>query len=246
MSAGLAGRVALVTGAASGIGRAIAGALAGAGAAVAIVDRDAEGLAAVTADVPGTYPFTADLADTAGLPGLVDRVSAALGPIDVLVNDAGVLPSTGLLDTDVEVWNRVFAVNLVAPWQLIVHVGRQMIERGGGHVVNIASSSAFRAQSTYGAYGVSKAALVALTRAAAAELGPHGINVNAVAPGPTLTPMIGDPAALSAMASDGPLANLLRRVSVPDDVAGVVLFLCSPASRQMTGQVLHTSAGAVV
>ena len=246
----LAGRVAIVTGAASGIGRAIATTLAGAGATVALVDRDEEGLAAVVADgavdPASLCAFAADLADVDALPGLVERIVSALGPVDVLVNDAAVLPRAGVLDTDVETWERTFAVNLVAPWQLIVHVGRSMVERGAGHIVNIASSSAFRAQATHGAYGVSKAALVALTRAAAAELGPFGVNVNAVAPGPTLTPMIRDPEGVTAFVSTGPGANLLHRVSVPDDVAGVVLFLCSPASRQMTGQVLHTSAGAVL
>jgi NAD(P)-dependent dehydrogenase (short-subunit alcohol dehydrogenase family) len=125
-----------------------------------------------------------------------------------------------------------------------------MIERGGGgRIINLSSSSAFRARNSPLAYASSKAALVQLTRSAAAELGPHDINVNAVAPGITATPMtqvIGNAEALQRVASSGPLENLFHRVSQPEDVAAVILFLCLPASRQITGQTIHTSAGAVV
>jgi NAD(P)-dependent dehydrogenase (short-subunit alcohol dehydrogenase family) len=99
-------------------------------------------------------------------------------------------------------------------------------------------------------YASSKAALTSLTRTAASDLGPHGINVNAVAPGPTRTPYraarLGEGASFEQMASEGPMANLLHQVAEVDDVAEVILFLCSPASRQITGQTLHTSAGFIV
>jgi NAD(P)-dependent dehydrogenase (short-subunit alcohol dehydrogenase family) len=130
------------------------------------------------------------------------------------------------------------------------HVARHMIERGGGgRIVNISSSSAFRARNSRIAYATSKAALVQLTRCAAAELGRHDINVNAVAPGITKTGMtraFGGDEALLRIASSGPLENLFHRVSEPADVAAAILFLCLPASRQITGQTIHTSAGAVV
>jgi NAD(P)-dependent dehydrogenase (short-subunit alcohol dehydrogenase family) len=130
------------------------------------------------------------------------------------------------------------------------HVARHMIDRGGGgRIVNLSSSSAFRARNSPMAYATSKAALVQLTRSAAAELGRYDINVNAIAPGITATGMtkgFGDAAALERVASAGPLENLFHRVSQPEDVAAAVLFLCIPASRQITGQTIHTSAGAVV
>jgi NAD(P)-dependent dehydrogenase (short-subunit alcohol dehydrogenase family) len=125
-----------------------------------------------------------------------------------------------------------------------------MIASGrGGSIVNVSSSSAFRAVSSGGPYGISKAGLGALTRGAAWELGPYGINVNAVAPGLTRSAITGhafDEEGLQQAVQSGPLANLLGRVSEPEDVANVIAFLCLPASRQITGQVIHTSAGAVI
>ena len=141
-------------------------------------------------------------------------------------------------------------INLTTPFVLSQLLGRRMIAGGmGGSIINVSSTSAFRAVSSGGPYGVSKAGLCALTRAAASELGQFGINVNAVAPGLTRTAITArafDDESLDAAVHGGPLANLLGRVSEPEDVANVIAFLCLPASRQITGQVLHTSAGAVV
>jgi NAD(P)-dependent dehydrogenase (short-subunit alcohol dehydrogenase family) len=173
------------------------------------------------------------------------------GRIDILVNCAGVAGrGQTLLELDQHDWDLVHGVNLKAPLLLMKHVARHMIERGGGgRIVNISSSSAFRARNSPIAYATSKAALVQLTRCAAAELGRHDINVNAVAPGITKTGMtraFGGDEALLRIASSGPLENLFHRVSEPADVAAAILFLCLPASRQITGQTIHTSAGAVV
>jgi len=121
-----------------------------------------------------------------------------------------------------------------------------MVERGKGRIVNVTSSSAFRARFSKFAYGASKAALVQLTRSVAAELGPLGINVNAVAPGLTRTPSIAELGDPDERMRSGPLANLFERLSEPEDVADVIVFLCSPASRQITAQTVHVSAGAVV
>ena len=197
------------------------------------------------------FALPIDLADTARIPGAVARVIERLGKIDALVNCAGVTGRfQSLLDMEEDNWDFVQTVNLKAAMLMMKHVAKHMIERGGGgRIVNISSSSAFRARQSPIAYASSKAALVQLTRSAAAELGPHNINVNAIAPGITATGMtrvIGDAAALEKVASSGPLENLFHRVSQPEDVAAAILFLCQPGSRQITGQTLHTSAGAVV
>jgi NAD(P)-dependent dehydrogenase (short-subunit alcohol dehydrogenase family) len=250
MTQALEGKVALVTGAASGIGRSIALLLARQGAEMVLVDRDAAGLAE-TGKHTGGHQIVADLAD----PAVVVRAGAEAverpGGVDILVNAAGITGSgVSLLDTPLEVWNQVHAVNCTAPFLLTQAVGRGMVARGrGGRIVNITSSSAHRALQSKASYGSSKAALAQLTRIAAAELGPYDINVNAVAPGLTRTPIVArafTPDELAAALTQGPLVNLLHRISEPEDIAEVVLFLCLPASRQITGQTVHVSAGAIV
>ena len=252
MSSELSGKVALVTGSASGIGRATVSALLGAGATVAALDRDEAGVKAVV-DLGGdrAAALTVNLADTKLIHSTVARVIQQFGRIDVLVNCAGIAGRfQSLVDIDEEAWDLVQTVNLKAPMLLMKYVAKHMIDRGGGgRIINVSSSSAFRARNSPIAYAASKAAIVQLTRSAAAELGPHDINVNAVAPGITATGMtriLGDADALLRAASSGPLENLFHRVSQPEDVAAAILFLCMPGSRQITGQTIHTSAGAVV
>jgi NAD(P)-dependent dehydrogenase (short-subunit alcohol dehydrogenase family) len=244
-------QVALVTGAASGIGRASALALAKAGATIAILDMNAAGAKSIVSDIERSggkaHAVVADLSDLVALPAHVQAVAEQLGPIDILVNCAAYSePTTSLFDVDMELWNKALTVDLTAPFEMIRLVGRSMVQRGGGRIVNVSSSSAFRARFSKFAYGAAKAGLVQLTRSVAAELGPLGVNVNAVAPGLTRTPAIvnmGDP---EELIRSGPLANLLERLSEPEDVAEVILFLCLPGSRQITGQTIHVSAGAVV
>ena len=251
----LEGRVALVTGAASGIGEATARALANAGAEIAVLDRDADGAGRVADTINDeggrAQPFAVDLEQIDAIPGAVGHVLAEMGHIDILVNGAAVGDGNAgqVLEIDLAAWERIFTINLTAPMLLIEHVGRHMVERGqGGRIVNISSSSAFRAQRSPAAYASSKAALVQLTRCAAAQLARHDINVNAVAPGLTETGMTEAMGAegLQQGVEEGPLANLFRRVSQPADVAQAVLFLCLPGTRQVTAQTIHTSAGAVV
>jgi NAD(P)-dependent dehydrogenase (short-subunit alcohol dehydrogenase family) len=255
MSAELAGQVAIVTGGASGIGWATVLGLIQAGAAVAVLDRDEAGVTAVVEQSQQaggkTLPIPFNLADTKQIPTVVARVLQQLGRVDILINCAGVTGRfQSLLEMEEDNWDFVQAVNLKAAMLMMKHVARHMIDRGGGgRIVNISSSSAFRARNSPIAYASSKAALVQLTRSTAAELGPHNINVNAVAPGITATAMtkaIGDAEALQKTASNGPLENLFHRVSQPEDVAAAIVFLCLPGSRQITGQTIHTSAGAVV
>jgi len=255
MSSELAGKVAIVTGGASGIGRATVAALLGVRASVAVIDRDEAGLNAVVEQARKSggdaLAVRLDLADLKAIPGAVAQVVQQRGRIDILVNAAGVAGRfQRLVDIDEENWDLVHTVNLKAPLLLMKYVAKHILERGGGgRIVNISSSSAFRARNSPMAYASSKAALVQLTRCAAAELGSHDINVNAIAPGITATGMtraLGDAEALQRVASAGPLENLFHRVSQPEDVAAAILFLCLPGSRQITGQTIHTSAGAVI
>jgi NAD(P)-dependent dehydrogenase (short-subunit alcohol dehydrogenase family) len=255
MTSELSGKVALVTGGASGIARATVLTLLQAGAAVATLDRDEAGVNAVVEQGKQSggkaLAIAFDLTDTRAIPGVVERVIRELGRIDILVNAAGV-PGRfrSLLESEEQDWDFIHTVNLKAPMLLMKHVAQHMIARGGGgRIVNISSSSAFRARNSPVAYASSKAGIVQLTRSAAAELGRYDINVNAIAPGITATGMtrpLGDAEALLNLASSGPLENLFHRVSLPEDVAAAILFLCLPGSRQITAQVIHTSAGAVV
>jgi len=255
MTSELSGKVALVTGGASGIARATVLALLQAGATVAALDRDEAGVKAVVEQGKQSggkaLAIGFDLTDTKSIPGVVERVVRELGRIDILVNAAGVAGRfRNLLETEEQDWDFIHTVNLKAPMLLMKHVAQHMIARGGGgRIVNISSSSAFRARNSPIAYASSKAGIVQLTRSAAAELGRYDINVNAIAPGITATGMtrpLGDAEALLNIASSGPLENLFHRVSQPEDVAAAILFLCLPGSRQITAQVIHTSAGAVV
>ncbi len=255
MTSELSGKVALVTGGASGIARATVLALLQAGATVAALDRDEAGVKAVVEQGKQSggkaLAIAFDLTDTKSIQGVVERVIRELGRIDILVNAAGVAGRfRNLLETEEQDWDFIHTVNLKAPMLLMKHVAQHMIARGGGgRIVNISSSSAFRARNSPIAYASSKAGIVQLTRSAAAELGRYDINVNAIAPGITATGMtrpLGDAEALLNIASSGPLENLFHRVSQPEDVAAAIVFLCLPGSRQITAQVIHTSAGAVV
>ena len=247
-------RVALVTGGASGIGRASVQALAEAGARVAVVDRDSSGAEQVAQQAElaqaTARAFAVDLADADAIAPVVEAVLAEFGRIDVLVNSAGISTHRNVTEFSDEDYEQVMAINLKAPFWLTRAVARHMIERGGGgRIVNLSSSSAFRASAAPAVYAASKAAINALTRTSAADLGPYGINVNAVAPGMTKTSMtaaVGGDEEFRRIVSSGPLANLLHRPSEAADVANAVLFLCLPESRQITGQVIHTSAGLVV
>jgi NAD(P)-dependent dehydrogenase (short-subunit alcohol dehydrogenase family) len=251
----LTGKVALVTGGASGIGAATAKLLAEQGAAVAVLDREPAGIERVVSAIHKqggqATAHRVDLGEIASIPAAVAEVLRVHGRIDILVNAAGIAGDEGdILTQTEENWDRVLTIDLKAPFRLIQEVGRHMVARGGGgRIVNVTSSSAHRARRVMAPYGAAKAGLAQLTRTAAADLGRYDINVNAVAPGVTMTPMtksVGDEAAFAQVIAEGPLANLTGRASLPEDVASAIVYLCLPGSRQITGQTIHTSAGAVV
>jgi NAD(P)-dependent dehydrogenase (short-subunit alcohol dehydrogenase family) len=257
MSMLLAGQVALVTGGTSGIGKATAALLARHGASVAIIGRSQASvelaLDALTHDdaAVGIAGFVCDLADETQVAELVERVRDQLGRLDILVNCAAAWVTDDILTADITDLHSLINTNFIAPFLLIQSAGRVMVDQGdGGRIVNVVSSSAFRAAKVPPGYAGTKAALAAVTRSASATLGPFGINVNAVAPGMTATPMtlggFESQQAMELAAREGPLANLLGRMTQPEDVADTIVYLCLPGSRQITGQVLHVSAGAVV
>lgn len=251
MSEQLEGQAAIVTGAASGIGRAAAVGLAAQGASVAVLDRDVGAAEEVAASLPGAVAAPCDLARPEEIGPAVDRVAAAFGRLDVLVNCAGILgPRTALADVTAEAWDALHAVNVrgavLATQAFVPHVLRG---GRGGRIVNVSSAAAHRAAASSLPYASSKGALEAVTRVLAGELAPHLVNVNAVAPGITATAIYGPDdtdEARTARAREGTSANLFGRFSDPEDIAAAIVFLCSPGSRQVTGQVVHVSAGAIV
>src|SRR5206468_13002570 len=175
--------------------------------------------------------FVVDLSQAAEVGHTVTQVLDRFGRIDILVNNAGVASAESLLDQTLESWEFIQAINLRAPFLLMQAVGRHMVERGGGgKIVSLSSSSAFRGERSNASYGASKAGIGALTRTAAAELGPYDVNVNAVAPGLTRTgltePHIGGDDEFREAVTVGPLANLVGRHYDPDDVAYFIGFLC--------------------
>jgi NAD(P)-dependent dehydrogenase (short-subunit alcohol dehydrogenase family) len=249
----LAGQTALVTGSASGIGRAIAELLARAGANIALADRDEAGLVetakAVAQQDVRSSSHGVDLADRSATERLAQAVLAEWGTIDILVNCAGYTGKVhGVANVDMEHWDNLFAINLTAPLLLMQHIGKQMVERGSGRIINITSSSAHRAPGLP-AYASSKSALMQLTRAGAAEFGSHGITVNAIAPGVTETPIMNQvfpPDQMEMFKKNVAETALTKRISKPEEVAEAALFLCLPNARQITGQTIHVSGGLVV
>ena len=193
--------------------------------------------------------ITVDMGDIDAVRSAFAAVVAATGGVDILVNNAGIGAAAGLLTLDEDGWDRVMNVNLKGAFVLSQLVANDMIRRScRGRIVNVSSAQAFRAVGARGVYSVSKAGLAGLTRALAAEVGVHGINVNAVAPGATDTQMVRralGPDAAKLLAAGGQLQSLLGTVNTAEDVANVIVFLCLPASRQMTAQTLHISGGAI-
>jgi 3-oxoacyl-[acyl-carrier protein] reductase len=234
------GRVAVVTGGGSGIGRAVSLGLAGEGIAVAVCDVDGGRAEAVAAEVrQAGQPAIAvevDVSQPDEVAMMVERATAALGDIDVLCNCAGIFPRTPFFEIDLEEWRRVLDVNLTGTFLCSRAVAERMAAHGGGKIVNIASGRGVTGSPRGAHYAASKGGIIALTVSLGIELGPLGINVNAVAPGPVDTPLYrGD-------REEGwrPPENLPvnQRVEPPEEVVGPVLFLISEASRSMFGQVV--------
>ncbi|HEV3470161.1 MAG TPA: glucose 1-dehydrogenase [Pyrinomonadaceae bacterium] len=240
------GRVALVTGAASGIGRACALELARGGADVALVDAAGEeALAAaenlVRAAGALAAGFRADVAEPGRAAAVVEEVSARLGRLDILVNAAGTTADALLWEMTDEQWARALDVNLTGAFNYLRAAARVFRQRRAGKVVNVASVEAFRGRRGLANYAASKAGLLSLTRSAAAELGRYDVNVNAVAPGFIRTPLVERlPEKVRAQAL---AETALGRLGEPEDVAAAVAFLCSDRARHVTGACLTIDGG---
>ena len=243
----VAGKRALVTGGSKGIGAVAARVLAEAGADLAIVGRDRDGLEATKTSVEATgrgcLVIEADLA-TVGGPGRAGRMALEhFGTVDILVNNAGIAYVESLLDTSVKSWDEIQAVNLRAPFILAQTLAPRMMAQRSGKIINIASQAGVVAFDGHAAYCASKGGLIMLTKVMALEWGSHNIQSNAIAPTVILTPMgdkvWGDPAKSGPMIAKTPL----RRFGKPIEVADLILFLASPASDLICGETVLIDGG---
>ncbi|MFD8390338.1 SDR family NAD(P)-dependent oxidoreductase [Streptomyces sp. NPDC059680] len=243
----LDGRVAVVTGGSSGIGRAIAGALARAGAGVVLVARTKEQLeetvGELTADGCRAGWIAADLGTRDGVRAAAEEAAGVFGEPDILVNSAGInlRPPMGELGEDV--WDTTMAVNLQAPFLLGQRFGPGMAERGFGRIIHITSQQAHRAFVQSGAYGVSKGALESLARSQAEAWSPYGVTVNTLVPGFVMTPLnrrlSSDPEKVAALAA----RTMTGRNGLAEDFEGAAVFLASRASAYVTGQSIFVDGG---
>jgi NAD(P)-dependent dehydrogenase (short-subunit alcohol dehydrogenase family) len=242
MGADLSGRAALITGAASGIGRASALAFASAGASVALVDIDAEGLADAAAAARAVGPraevLVADVRDLRAVTGAVGRAVAAFGRLDAALNNAGVPGSYVPLDEySEEDFMQILQVDLAGVWRCMRAEIRYMRSQRSGAIVNTSSMLGAAAMPDNGAYVAAKHGVHGLTRAAALELGGTGIRVNAIAPGVTRTGMT------SAVSDELLRAVPLGRIAEPEEIAAAAVWLCSPDASYITGSVLVADGG---
>lgn len=248
MDLGLEGRVALVTGAAAGIGAAIAEALGREGCTVFLGDRDPAGVSARAARFReaklDAMPLVMDVADEDAVRAAFAEIEAEAGRLDVLVCNAGILATGTFLETSAATWERVMAVNLAGVANCARAAAPIMAQGGRGSIVNLASISAERGGGSIGnvVYGTSKAGVVALTKGLARELGPSGITVNAIAPSVAETPMTREN--LTEEIREKIVARVpLRRLAMPEDIAHAVLFLASERARFISGAILPVDGG---
>jgi len=246
----LAGRKAIVTGAGRGIGEAIARQFAEAGAEVVLAARSAQDLERVAAEIRaagGTaHCLPTDMGDVGQVTALVERSAGLMGGIDIVVSNAAAVSSTPILDISIEEWNRVQQVNVIGTLTLFKAAFAHLTKRPGGSALVISSIQGLSGTPVTGAYGASKAALNHLTKTLAVEWGPAGVRVNAILPGPVLTPLMQESSAKNPRIGErfenaAPLAGW----TLSEDIAGPAVFLASSAARKINGHLLVVDGGLV-
>lgn len=253
-----AGKVAVVTGAATGIGEAVGRRLAALGASAALLDLDGPGAEKVAADLAeggaDAIGLAVDVRDSASIDAAIDRVEAELGAVDVLVNVAGVLRVGDIVDLSDEDWDTVLGVNATGVFKVSRAVARRMAARGGGAVVTVASNAAEVPRKRMGAYAASKAAAIQFTRCLGLELAGSGVRCNTVSPGSTDTQMLrslwrpgeGPEAAIEGSLADHRTGIPLGKLATGEDVADAVAFLASDRASHITLQDLTVDGGAAL
>jgi NAD(P)-dependent dehydrogenase (short-subunit alcohol dehydrogenase family) len=255
----LNGKVALVTGAASGIGKACALALAEAGAQVVAADINAAG-AQSTSDAIAAFQrqsiaVAADVGDLAQIDNMVKQALTAYGQIDIVVNNAGVTRRADIMELTEADWDRIHRVNAKGVFFCLQRVAREMIPKRSGRIINIASiAGKGYAGTSNAAYAASKGAVISLTRTASQQLAKYDINVNSICPGVTRTALSNDNLAVRAREAGVSVAEMerlrvadipLRRANEPEDIAAMAVFLASPGARNITGQNYNVDGGTI-
>ncbi|MDQ3947228.1 MAG: 3-oxoacyl-ACP reductase FabG [Actinomycetota bacterium] len=243
---GLSGKVAFVTGAGRGMGQAIAARLVEEGARVAVTDVDGSTAAATAAVLgDGAVGLRVDITDTGSVGAGVLEAEHALGPIDVLINNAGWDRIAPFLDTDEDLWDRLIDINLKGPLRCAHAVLPGMVARQAGRVINISSDAARVGSTGESVYSAAKAGIIGFTKTLAREVARHNITANVICPGPTDTPLLGE---IMGEGNDRLIDSLkrgipMKRLGRPDDIAGAVAFLASDDAGFITGQTLSVSGG---
>jgi gluconate 5-dehydrogenase len=243
----LHGKVALVTGASRGLGKAMAQALAGAGATVVLAARDVARLEEVSDEIRrnghAAHVHAFDLLDEEAVVAAIPRVIERVGRLDILLNNAGMYKTSKLLDSTLELWHQTMDTNLTSAYLLAREAARVMIPQKSGRIINVGSYVSVLGRERMQAYAASKHGLAGLTKSLAGELGRHGITCNAIAPGYFLTDMITpastDPALMQAFTN----AIAMNRWGRPDEMGGAAVFLASDASSYVNGHILHVDGG---
>src|SRR5690349_23203900 len=237
-------KIAIVTGAGAGIGKAIAGKLAAEGATVVVTDMDEASAKATAAALPGAVAIRVDVTDRQQVQALADQVMEQFGRIDILVNNAGWDKASPFVESDPADWDRVIAINLYGVLHTCKAVLPIMAAQGSGSVVNLGSDAGRVGSSGEAVYSAAKGGVIAFTKTIAREMARHGVNANAVCPGPT------DTALFASMGGDNPKlrealtkAIPFRRLAEPTDLANAVAFFASDEASYVTGQTVSVSGG---